>query len=296
MTIQEMKIRKRELGYTNKMVAELGGIPLGTVQKIFAGMTKSPRRETVLALQAVLGTGQREAQGNDRKVPGATLRREDQDCFYDDRQVQRIQALKEETASYDAGSSARKLPEKKRCTIDDYYALPDDRRAELIDGVFYDMAAPTQLHQALLGQLYLHFAACVADHPECELFFAPLDVRLDDDNYTMVQPDLLIVCDRKDTDIRRINGAPDFIIEILSPTNRAHDLFRKLAKYQHARVREYWIVDPQRQKVVVYDLENDELPALFSFHDTIPVIISGGKCSIDFDAITRRIERYLQET
>lgn len=179
-------------------------------------------------------------------------------------------------------------------TIDDYYALPEDRRVELIDGYFYDMGAPTTAHQAILGQLHLHFAACVENHPECELFFAPTDVRLDLDNRTMVQPDLLIVCRREDNDKRRINGAPDFVIEIVSPSNRAHDTKLKLFKYRNAGVREYWIVDPEDQSVVVYDLEGEkDLPQRYSFTDTIPVSISNGECRIDFARILEKVKRYL---
>ena len=275
MTIEEMKAKKRELGYSNKMVAELSGIPLGTVQKIFAGMTKSPRRETVLALQSIFEEVAHSTESTYSTTP-------------------QFAGVREETVPYNAGTSALARTEKKKYTIDDYYALPDERRVELIDGVFYDMAAPSALHQGLLGQLHLHFAACLEKHPECELFFAPLDVRLDNDNYTMVQPDLLIVCNRKDEDIKRINGAPDFVLEVLSPSSRAHDSYLKLGKYDHALVREYWIVDPEKQKVVVYDLEHQEWPVIYSFHDRIPIRISGGECSIDFAAITKKIERYLK--
>ena len=180
----------------------------------------------------------------------------------------------------------------RKYTIDDYYALPDDKRFELIDGIFYDMSAPTQIHQALLGQLYIQFSACIESHPECELFFAPLDVRLDNDDYTMVQPDLLIVCNRSDKDKRRINGAPDFVVEILSPFNRSHDMIRKLGKYKDAGVREYWIIDPEKGKVIVYDLEHDDFLRLYTFRDSIPVLISDGECSIEFERIYEKVKRY----
>lgn len=186
------------------------------------------------------------------------------------------------------------IPDKGPYTLDDYYALPDERRVELIDGYFYDMAAPSALHQAILGQLYLQFAPCVEGHPECELFFAPADVRLDNDNSTMVQPDLFIFCDRpdRDTEKRRFNGAPDFVLEILSPSNRYHDMFRKLNKYRSAQVREYWIVDPENKKIVVYDFENEILPTSYTFQDTVPVAVPKGECSIDFARIDEKVKRY----
>ena len=164
---------------------------------------------------------------------------------------------------------------------------------ELIDGVIYDMSCPLRVHQAILGQLHLQLAPCVEEHPECELFFAPADVRLDNDNRTMVQPDLYIVCGKEETDKRRLNGAPDFVIEILSPSNRAHDMIRKLNKYHNAGVREYWIVDPEKLRVMVYDFTEDIYVKLYSFEDTIPVLISQGECSVDFRKILEKVRKYL---
>ncbi|MDO4804002.1 MAG: Uma2 family endonuclease [Lachnospiraceae bacterium] len=178
-------------------------------------------------------------------------------------------------------------------TIEDYYALPEERRVELIDGWIYDMASPSWAHQIILGQLYLQIAPCVENHPECLLLFAPSDVRLDNDQWTMVQPDLFITCNNKDNDHRRTNGAPDFIIEILSPSNRYHDTFRKLNKYRNARVREYWIVDPEKLTITVYDLEHDQQPVTYAFTDTVPIGISKGECSVDFARIYEKVSRHL---
>ena len=177
-------------------------------------------------------------------------------------------------------------------TIDDYYALTDDRRVELIDGCFYDMAALTWKHQTILLQIAMQLFPCVDAHPECRIFMAPVDVCLDDDGRTMVQPDVFIQCSRKDRDIRRINGAPDFVIEVLSPSNRFHDMFRKLNKYRFSGVREYWIVDPEKEQVIVYDLAHDEPPVIYTFHDTVPLIISNGECSVDFVKISELLKRY----
>ena len=303
MTLEEMKARKRELGYTNQMIAQKAQLPLGTVQKIFSGITKAPRRETVLALEKLLALPGKEGRIPLRGEAGsrAAVREEMQyDAGYDNAapaytqaQPQRSSQLASPLQPMQLSSSPVRPPHKY--TLDDYYALPDDRRVELIDGVFYDMASPTDLHQAILGQLYLQFTACMDNHPECEVFFAPLDVRLHSDNYTMVQPDLMIICNRADHDRRRINGAPDFVIEILSPSSRAHDLYRKLAEYARAGVREYWVVDPERLKIIVYDLEHDGIPVLYGFEDTVPVGISGGECRIDFARVYEKVKRYLEE-
>ena len=262
MTISEMKERKREMGLTNEMIAQRSGVPLGTVQKVFAGTTKAPRLETLKALEKVFA----------ESAP----------------QVSYLGQIQErETSMVREGQPL----ESRRYNLDDYYALPDERRVELIDGVIYDMAAPSPVHQIILLQLHLQLAPCVEQHPECELFVSPCDVRLDNDEWTMVQPDVFIICDRKQMDNRRINGAPEFIIEVLSPSNRTHDLFRKLNKYLFAGVREYWIVDPQNQETLVYDLEHDKFPDKYTFEDTVPVRISEGECSIDFKRIREKIEK-----
>jgi len=175
----------------------------------------------------------------------------------------------------------------RKYTIEDYYALPEDRRAELIDGVIYDMTAPSNIHQLILGDLYIKFRECAVEHHmPCDVMLSPCDVRLDRDNYTMVQPDLLVVCADEDGEWRRIEGAPDLVVEILSPSTRNKDLVLKLYKYQNAGVREYWIVDPKHRKIYVHYFEREDYaPEQYDFDSVIPVGISGGKCSIDFHGV-----------
>jgi len=271
MTIEQMRSRKNELGLTNEALAEKSGLPLGTVQKVLAGITKTPRYQTLQKLEQALSG----------RPAGAS---DSFSYFADSDENAQADCVKEFPLEY--------MAEKRLYTLADYYALPDERRVELIDGVFYDMASPGRLHQAILGQLHLQFAPCVDRHPECELFFAPADVCLDNDNYTMVQPDLYINCTQKDDDKRRLNGAPDLAVEILSPSSRTHDMFRKLSKYRFAGVREYWIIDPEKQKVIVYVFERDDIPVIYTFHDTVPVSISEGDCSIDFEKIYQKVEKY----
>ncbi len=287
MTIKEMRERKRELGYTNEMISELSGVPLGTVQKLFAGFTKAPRRKTVEALERVLA-----ASPERMEMPGKTS------LYTDDLEHVSASEVNEAGSGYtvttirEAEPAYAVDPGQGNYTIEDYYALPDDRRVELIDGHFYDMAAPTWKHQTILLQIAMQLFPCVDAHPECRIFMAPVDVCLDDDSRTMVQPDVFSQCSRKDRDDRRINGAPDFVVEVLSPSNRFHDMFRKLNKYRFSGVREYWIVDPEKEQVIVYDLAHDEPPVIYTFHDTVPLIISDGKCSVDFEMVSELLKRY----
>ena len=124
-------------------------------------------------------------------------------------------------------------------------------------------------------------------------FIAPVDVQLDQDDRTVVQPDVLIVCDRSLYRNGRIFGAPDLLVEILSPATRRKDLQLKLYKYANAGVREYWIIDPGLRRVIVYDFQHEDLIRLYTFRDQIPVGISEGNCVIDFAGIDDYIQPYL---
>ena len=176
-------------------------------------------------------------------------------------------------------------------TIEDYYALPDDVRAELIDGEIYDMSAPQVAHQVLLGSLFNRLSEFIKRKGrQCLPLVAPVDVQLDMDDKTMVQPDILVLCNRDKLKKRVIYGAPDMIIEILSKSTRKKDTFVKLEKYLDAGVREYWVVDPDRKKVVVYDFEHSPTTVIYGFEEQVPVRIFGGECVIDFAEIYREIE------
>ena len=142
-------------------------------------------------------------------------------------------------------------------TIEDYYALPEDVRAELIDGVLYNMTAPRLIHQRLLLDIAVQLQAQIdARGGECQVFVAPLDVKLDSDNKTMVQPDVMILCDPDKEEEWGIDGAPDFLMEILSPSTRRKDMQVKLKKYRSSGVKEYWMIDPKEKKLYAYDFES----------------------------------------
>ena len=143
----------------------------------------------------------------------------------------------------------------------------------------------------VLGQLHLLFAAYVDRHEGCELYFAPLDVRLDRDNRTMLQPDLLIICNDRFQNQRYIDGAPDFVLEVLSPSNPGHDLIRKLNKYWNAGVREYWVVDPMERNVRAWFFEESVESKTYPFTGSVPVAISKGECAINFSGINEKLSR-----
>ena len=176
-------------------------------------------------------------------------------------------------------------------TIDDYYAIPDEYRTELIDGVIYDMAAPTVIHQiviAVIGNKLFNYVE--KKKGKCIVLPAAVDVQLDCDDRTMVQPDILVVCKKEKMKKRNVYGAPDFVVEVLSPSTRKKDIYIKKEKYQKAGVREYWMVDTEKERVIVHRFEKNNLSVIYTFKDKVPVGIWEGECKVDFAEIARRIE------
>lgn len=159
-------------------------------------------------------------------------------------------------------------------TIEDIYALPEGQRAELIDGRMYLTAPPRTIHQRLVGRLGQKIANYIdGRNGDCEVLPAPFAVFLYGDDKNYVEPDLSVICDRTKIDDRGCSGAPDWIIEIVSPSNPYMDYNIKLFKYRTAGVREYWIVNPATHTVNVYDFENETESNQYKFDDVIPVCI-----------------------
>ena len=161
-------------------------------------------------------------------------------------------------------------------TIEDIYALPEGERAELIDGKIYYMAPPSTRHQRLVHFFDREIGNYIQSHEgECEVLPAPFAVFLNKDNKNYVEPDISIICDKDKITDKGCHGAPDWVIEIISPGNKEMDYFKKLFKYQAAGVREYWIVDPIKEMVMVYRFEKETMEE-YSFGEDIPVGIYEG--------------------
>ncbi|MBU1487810.1 Uma2 family endonuclease [bacterium] len=190
------------------------------------------------------------------------------------------------------GLAVRKKEE--RFTYGDYLKWPDEERWELIDGVAYDMSpAPSRWHQEVLGNIFARFHNYLKDKP-CQVYVAPFDVRLpefdeaNEEIETVVQPDITVVCDKDKLDDRGCRGAPDMLIEILSPYTAKKDLVTKHRLYERHKVKEYWIFDPATDEVVVFKLKGDKYsePKEYKKEDKVKVDILPD-LEIDLSAIFR---------
>lgn len=166
------------------------------------------------------------------------------------------------------------LAQEKVYTIEDIYALPEGQRAELIDGQIYDMAPPSKTHQKISGSLYAEIYNYIRKKKgNCEVYAAPFAVFLNDDDTNYLEPDISVICDPAKLDEKGCHGAPDWVIEILSPHTERIDCGIKLFKYRSAGVKEYWTINPRLRTVSVYDFEHNELTKQYSFDDNILVCI-----------------------
>ncbi len=235
--IKSIKILKEKHKFTNAQIAQISGVPYGTVIKILGGVTKSPNFAKLVAIEDAL-----------------------------------FRFIKEESGSLDYGAVDLHRFSK---TIDDYYAQSPEERAELIDGALLNMSAPSIWHQKVTLNMAIAISSYIkANKGPCKAIISPVAVQLDQDDKTMVEPDLIIVCDPNKITDKCILGAPDYVMEVTSKSTRSRDFILKLSKYKNAGVREYWIIDETSQKVYVYSkLDDAEEFAIntYAFTDTIPV-------------------------
>lgn len=152
------------------------------------------------------------------------------------------------------------LAKERIYTIDDIYQLPESTRAELIDGQIYYMSPSKRKHQRLALELSTVINNYIKkNNGICEVNVAPFAVFLNKDEKNYVEPDVFVTCDKDKLTDDGCNGAPDWVIEIVSPSSRQMDYTIKLFKYRSAGVREYWVVDPDKERITVYDLETPEI-------------------------------------
>lgn len=243
MNLSELRQLKKNANMTNAEIAELSGIPFSTVNKIFSGATPNPRYGTLLAIEQVLTAKQ--------KLP-----------FVYDEAKQEPCLVRESAPAY--CYTARSY------NHDDIDALSEGTHAELINGKLYLLATPTRIHQFLVTELIFVIKTHIhKNNGGCHVYTSPFAVRLFADDSTYVEPDVTVICNKDKLTEKGCNGAPDIAIEVVSPGNANHDYVTKLAKYQQAGVREYWIINPENSKTLVMNFENPANTGEYDFEETI---------------------------
>ncbi|MBO4394869.1 MAG: Uma2 family endonuclease [Eubacterium sp.] len=280
MTLNQMFRVKFEMSLTSEEIAEGSGVPVSTVRKIFGGVTKRPRRQSMEALSDYF----------EKKYYPEVV-----DFFHKQARTEH-----EKDYAYTAANpmiiresspyGQRRNSDFKIYTIDDYEKMPDYPRVELIDGVLYTMDSPSIPHQEVIGEMLYQIKSYIKkNNGKCQCLVAPLDVHIDlGDDTTLVQPDVMVVCDREKLKTNmRVMGAPDWVVEVLSPSTRSKDMNEKLRKYREVGVREYWMVDLKTRVVIIYRFESDRdsIAHIEKLDEPIPVGIYDGKLSIDFSEI-----------
>ena len=268
ITLAEILRIKAEKGYSVSKLSEYSGVPVETLRKILAGNTTDTMEADLAALENVLF--------------------QDACTYHLDGISPNMVA--EAQSNYSTSQGKKRQGEY---TLEDYHNMPEDRRAELIDGVIYDMASPSPLHQMIAGMVYARILAFIEKNKgDCIPFIAPADVQLDCDDRTMVQPDVFILC--KQDRLRRfgICGAPDFVLEILSGSTRKKDMTVKLTKYMEAGVKEYWVIDPEKRLLIVYIGEEVGIPRLYPLQGDVGMNLYDGNLRIDLNEINGLIDRF----
>ncbi len=280
MTIDEMKKIRESRGYSFAQLSEYSGVPVVTLQKIFSGKTQNPRKATLDAIERVLSGDEEVFRGKAYEYGSSGIHEEGS-----------LRNFREAEPVYGRERIYFSIGEH---TVDEYRSLPPDRRVELIDGFFYDMAAPKTVHQDIAGYVYRKLCYFIEKNKgKCKAYISPIDVQLDRDDKTMIQPDVIIVCDKDKIKDFGIFGAPDFVLEVVSESSKKMDRLIKLEKYGNAGVREYWILDPNKRIVIRYHFEDEEfIPEVIPLVGSLDVAIYGGKLKISLDAISEIIDEY----
>lgn len=177
-------------------------------------------------------------------------------------------------------------------TVENYHNLPDDERYELIDGNLIKMETPTVIHQMILSEILSQVGTFIYERKEnCLPLISPLDVQLDKDDKTMLQPDLIIVCDQSIVKKACVFGAPDFILEVLSLSTMRKDIIVKSMKYSNAGVKEYWMIDPNSKKIYTWDFTRSVYET-HTLEGMLGLSLINNECLIDLSSLKNIIESF----
>ena len=287
--LNEIKNRKKKLKLTTAVVADRAGLPVSTVSKIMTGETKNPSYATIEKIERVLAQEEMYRRVYayfkllKEYIDGHTDETVDQIEFEKNYKRENnisfliVNSLQEKTGELTDGNLAL----DKKLNIDFLHELGEDKQIELINGHLIYNEAPNLKHQMIVQNLgriidtFIH-----SNNGKCQMFNVGVNLYFEEDNNSLLIPDLVVLCDDSKLSESGITGTPDWIIEVVSRSTRRVDYNEKMHKYMGTGVREYWIVDPEKERVTTY-IEGEPMMAyIYGFDDEIPVYIYDGKLSI----------------
>ncbi len=284
MDRNELRRRKKELRITTGELAVLAGLPVGTVSKVMTGETKNPSYITIEKIDAALCRLETEARLDAYSREMAEYIKQHPDETFDPLVFEQYYRKKHNLGDSPIipirsngslqGNSGNLALIKAGSTVRDMEDLGETRWVELIDGHIFVDQFPGMRHQTIVTELGRRIDMFIRENGgKCRMFNVGVNVYLDQDDETLVGPDVMVVCDPSKITESGVMGAPDWIIEVVSPSSRKKDYGLKLHKYMLAGVREYWIIDPDKSRVTVYVGGEPLLSYLYGFEDDIPVRI-----------------------
>ncbi len=287
--LNEIKNRKKKLKLTTAVVADRAGLPVSTVSKIMTGETKNPSYATIEKIERVLAQEEMYRRVYayfkllKEYIDGHTDETVDQIEFEKNYKRENnisfliVNSLQEKTGELTDGNVAL----DKKLNIDFLHELGEDKQIELINGHLIYNEAPNLKHQMIvqnLGRIIDDFIR--SNNGKCRMFNVGVNLYFEEDDNSLLIPDLVVLCDDSKLSEAGITGPSDWIIEVVSKSTRRVDYNEKLHKYMGTGVREYWIVDPEKERVTTY-IEGEPMMAyIYGFDDEIPVYIYDGKLSI----------------
>jgi len=270
MTINEMRKLKDEYGFSIAALADYTKVPVGTLVKIFSGETSKPREATLKALNefftrvAVTSA----IKYTDVMTPADSL------------------MVRQEVAGYG-------LKQNEGYTIADIEAFPEERRCELINGVIYDMAPASVPHNMIADYVGEKFKEYIKKNGgDCYVSTGQSGMFPVDDDRTFLIPDVMVTCDPKKITKKGICGAPDFVLEVSSPSNYKYDVQLKFSVYMTIGVREYWVIDAENAKFAKYVYEGNAYTKLGGLNEVLDVDIYDGELQIDLREIQAIIDKF----
>ena len=299
MDFSKLKTRKKNLKLTTAEIAYRAELPVSTVSKIFTGETKNPAYLTIERIDTVL----RKAEMEQRVLAYLTALEEylsthpeDSDRPEKFRQqyieshnlidapIQYAVPRDDPDADYYLNLAYRR---DTRTHIADLAELSLNKWDELIDGALIRNQAPELAHQLLIEDISFSIKSFIQSHQgSCRVISSGVNVQIDRDDLTMLVPDIVVVCDPAILDEHGIVGAPDWVIEVTSPATRRRDYGIKQSKYMLGGVREYWIIDLQKQKVSVFIAGEPTMTYVYGFDDDIPVYIYDGRLKVRINSFS----------